>query len=141
MHQCQYKLVTPSADDPSKMLPALKPTKWMTNSSIMADQLNKKCKFDHEHQHLVGGRCKDAAFYPLPFVKAIIKGISLQAAADQKMSQEEENVDPKSPIFAIPMPSIWNPPDFKTFHLLREGEFQGHLSRRVHRTPFDSSRH
>ena len=62
MHQCQYGLVTPSHDEPGKMVPALRPTKWLTNSSIMASQLDKKCKFDHKHQHLVGGRCKDAAF-------------------------------------------------------------------------------
>ena len=75
--QCQYGLVTPSAKDKTKMVPAMKPTKFMTNSVAMASQLQQRCKRDHEHQHLVGNRCRDAAFYPDPLVKAIIRAMSL----------------------------------------------------------------
>ena len=34
--QCEYGLVTPSADDKTKMLPAMKPTKWATASDEVA---------------------------------------------------------------------------------------------------------
>ena len=76
--QFQYGLVTRSATDRTKLLPALKPTTILTNSAIMAAQLNKRCKRDHVHQPLEGGRCRDAAFYPAPWVRAILKGMVLQ---------------------------------------------------------------
>ena len=75
MDQCQYGLLTPSDDDRSKMVPALKPTKWLTNSQIMSEQLNKRSDGSHQHQHLTGARCKDAAYYPIPLVRAMLKGI------------------------------------------------------------------
>ena len=77
--QCAYGIVTPSADKPGEMMPALKPTKFLTNSEVMARQLSLRCPKNHDHQPLVGGRCKDAAMYPIDLVKAILKGISLQA--------------------------------------------------------------
>ena len=83
--QCQYGLVTPSAEDKSKLMPALKPTRFMTNSHIMSRQLDKRCPKDHVHQQLVGNRCKDAAFYPAPLVKAMLKGITLQFEHDRQM--------------------------------------------------------
>ena len=101
-HQCQYGLVTPSDADRSKMVPALKPTKWLTNSMVMSRQLCKKCDGSHSHQHLTGGRARDAAFYPLPLVKAILKGIALQAQLDVKSTDLEEK---KMKIFAMPMPA------------------------------------
>ena len=67
------------------MVPAMKPTKFMTNSPMMASQLNLRCKGDHKHQHLVGNRCRDAAFYPVPLVKAMLKGITLQAEDDYRL--------------------------------------------------------
>ena len=73
MDQCQYGLLTPSDADRSKLVPALKPTKWLTNSQVMSEQLSKRCDGSHQHQHLTGGRCKDAAFYPLPLVRSILK--------------------------------------------------------------------
>ena len=66
--QCRYGLVTPSEDDPTQMMPAMKPTKFLTNSEMMASQLQKQCQGDHKHQPLVGGRCKDATYYPAPLV-------------------------------------------------------------------------
>lgn len=50
--QCQYGLVTSSADDPAVLLAALKPTNFMTNSEVLASQLERRCKKDHVHQQL-----------------------------------------------------------------------------------------
>ena len=82
------------------LVPALKPTRWMTNSLIMSQQLCKQCDGSHSHQHLVGGRCKDASFYPDSLVRAILKGIELQRA----MSRLNSNDSPGK-ITAMPMPS------------------------------------
>ena len=103
MHQCEYGLATPSNTDKSVMAPALKPTIWLTNSSIMAGQLDEKCRGNHAHQHLTGGRCKNAAFYPIPLVRAILKGISLQAINNSKNVKEEEET---RQIYAMPMPAL-----------------------------------
>ena len=42
------------------------------------------------HQHLVGGRCAAAAFYPLPLLRAILRGIRDQALVQRKAEEEEE---------------------------------------------------
>ena len=76
--QCRYGLVTPSEDDPTPMKPAMKPTKFLTNSEMMAPQLQKRCRRDHKHQPPVGDRCKDDSYYLAPLVRAILKGIALQ---------------------------------------------------------------
>ena len=75
-HQCQFGLSTPGPD--GEPMPALKPTKFMTNSVPMAKVLSRTCKWDHVHQPLTSGRCAAAAFYPMPLVRAMIKGIRLQ---------------------------------------------------------------
>ena len=77
--QCQYSLVTRSATDRTTHLPALKPTNVLANSASMAAQMNKRCKRDHVHRPLEGGRCRYTAFYPAPAVRAaILKGKGIQ---------------------------------------------------------------
>ena len=82
------------------MVPAMKPTKFMTNSIAMASQLQQRCKRDHEHQHLVGNRCRDAAFYPIPLVKAIIRGMVLQAEETARAIECQEGI---GKVCAMPM--------------------------------------
>ena len=94
-HQCQYGLVTPSAENKEVTMPALKPTRFITNSQCMANQLSRRCGREHVHQPLVGNRCRDAAYYPLPLVKAMLRGIALQATEDKKLHRR--------PIAAMPM--------------------------------------
>ena len=48
------------------------------------------CSNDHVHQHLEGGRFAEAAFYPMPLVKAIIRGMSLQQDVDRIGREEME---------------------------------------------------
>ena len=60
--KCEYGLVTPSAEERNKMVPALKPTRFMTKSPIMAQQLSKNCQGRHQHQHLSG---TDAVMRPI----------------------------------------------------------------------------
>ena len=94
--QCQYGLVTPSAKDKGVLVPALKPTRCLTNSEIMSHQLCRRCKRDHEHQPLVGGRCSDAAMYPVPLVRAILRGIELQHKEGKMMSSSRVCAMPMS---------------------------------------------
>ena len=89
--QCMYGLETPSAVDKSPA-PAMKPTKFMTSSIHMARQLQKRCDHSHVHQQLVGGRCKDAAYYPLPLIRAMLQGMRDTTVAESKDRYEQEEL-------------------------------------------------
>ena len=83
--QCMYGLTAPLEGDKTQRGPAKKPTRFMTSSSIMRDILSTRCDQSHVHQQLTGGRARDAAFYPMPLVEAILKGIALTADSDAKI--------------------------------------------------------
>ena len=56
-----------------------KPTKFMTNSWILAHHLDKfKCSGGHRHVHLLSGRAAGAAIYPDKLCHAICEGIKEQ---------------------------------------------------------------
>ena len=59
---------------------AKKPTKSMTNSSVIGRELNRKCNGSHEHQPLIDGRARDAARYPPALRRAICRGIAKEKA-------------------------------------------------------------
>ena len=80
--QCMYGLDTPSEKDRSKLMPAMKPTRFMTSSPQMAAELGQRCDRSHVHQQLVGGRAANAAFYPLGLIRAILNGIRNTALAE-----------------------------------------------------------
>ena len=61
----------------------------MSNSPQMLRQLSRRCDHSHKHQHLVGGRCADAAFYPLPLIRAMLNGIEDTTKAMQHARMEE----------------------------------------------------
>ena len=70
--QCQFALTTKSADGKGRD-PAMKPTRFLTASQQMVECLNKRRDRFHKHQHQTGGRAAEAAFYPLPLIRAILK--------------------------------------------------------------------
>ena len=80
--QCMYGLTSPSPG--GEKLPAKKPTRFLTSSSQMAARLSTRCNKLHSHQQLVGGRCRDAAFYPLGLIRAILLGMSDTRDAEAK---------------------------------------------------------
>ena len=64
-----------------------KPTRWMTNSGVLAEILQKECpnkegRAWHRHVMLVNGRAKAAQVYPPALVAAILKGIKAQMTED-----------------------------------------------------------
>ena len=73
-HQCMFGLLT--HDGHGGMLPAKKPTRWMSNSPWMLSELNVNCDGSHQHQHLMSGRAAAAAFYPPQLLRAIIRGMA-----------------------------------------------------------------
>ena len=78
----------------------------------MRKVLTRTCSKDHVHQHLEGGRCAEAAFYPMPLVKAMIHGMSLQQDVDRIGREEIE--EQRSSINAITKTSAEIPKTIET---------------------------
>ena len=58
----------------------------MTNSIEIAEQLQRRCKGDHEHQWLTGKRASEAARYPEGLCRAICIGLMKELRnKDQKI--------------------------------------------------------
>ena len=84
--QCAYGLTTTGPDGEA---PAQKPTKFMTNSPCIAEELKRKCpnrssRMTHNHMPLMNGRAKAAQEYPDELCKAICRGIMHQIIADRQ---------------------------------------------------------
>ena len=95
--QCACGLTT--AEDGHDRKPAKKYTKSMSNSDATLSTLCRTCSRDNVHQQLVGGSCAAAAFYTLPLVRAIIRGIPTQR--DINMGIGEVAKEQSSVIHAI----------------------------------------
>ena len=59
----------------SALVPAKKPTQFMTNSRALGRELTRRCQGAHKHQSLVDGRATQAARYPNELCRAICRGI------------------------------------------------------------------
>ena len=80
--QCRYGLM--SRDPKYGWGPARKPTKFMTNSVMVARELNLRCEGDHDHVHLMSGRAGPAARYPRGLCEAICRGLAKQKRLDMR---------------------------------------------------------
>ena len=75
--QCEYGFT--SIGDDGVERPAKKSTGMLTNSPAMAVTLERRCKGDHKHTHVIGGgRCRKAQTYPVQLCEAIAQGVILQ---------------------------------------------------------------
>lgn len=74
---CMYGLRTKSASaGGAEEVFAKKPTKFMTNSARITEELSRRCRGLHAHQRLMGGkRAEAAAKYPPDLCKAICRGL------------------------------------------------------------------
>ena len=77
---CEYGLETQDAQ--GTLVPAKKPTGFLTNSWCMADELSKRCSGLHQHQHLMGGRAAAAAEYSVELCEAMCRGLRRQKDYD-----------------------------------------------------------
>ena len=73
--QCMFGLKT-EGHSKNSVMPAKKPTKFMTNSWCIAKELDRRCDGSHVHQALLGGsRASSAAIYPEELCKAMCRGL------------------------------------------------------------------
>lgn len=76
-HMCRFGMV--AADDQGHAGPVFKPTRWLTNSPMLAKELSQyTCLRNHRHVHLLGGRASGAAVYPPRLCAAVARGIGDQ---------------------------------------------------------------
>ena len=67
-----------------------KPTKWMTNSKVLAELLSKVCSSHvscglwRRYVHIVKGRATMTRVYPLELVTAVLKGLRAQLKEDRE---------------------------------------------------------
>ena len=71
-HMCRYGM---KSTDESGGGRVKKPTGFLTNSHVLADQLSKKCMGGHRHIQLVGGRARACQVYPEKLCRSILRGI------------------------------------------------------------------
>lgn len=52
-----------------------KTTQFLTNDKHIAEQLQRRCSGDHDHEPLIGGKAVLAAEYPPELCRCIVKGL------------------------------------------------------------------
>ena len=77
----------------------MKPTRFLSTSQQMVECLEKRCDRSHKHQGLSGGRAAEAAFYPLPLIRAILNG--MKATADSQAYHRDNVIEQTEFINAI----------------------------------------
>ena len=80
--QCRYGLRTRGPG--GALLPARKPTRFLSSAPAILDELSLRCRGVHLHQPLLGGgRTSAAAVYPPGLCRAILRGAELQLQHDR----------------------------------------------------------
>ena len=82
--QCQFGLTAPIGHKDGPRGPAQKPTGFMGNSWCIMEQLDRRCKKDHQHVHLMEGKAKGAAIYTPELCATICQGLKAQKEYDAK---------------------------------------------------------
>ena len=81
--QCMYNNLT--VDENKEQGLSRKPTRFVSNSAAMLEELSLKCDGKHRHIPLEGGRAGKAAIYPLRLIRAIITGMARTREAEQAL--------------------------------------------------------
>ena len=87
VHMCAYGMK--SRDELGEGL-VMKPTRMITNSEEIANELKGKCCGGHRHVPLLSGRAKAAAEYPPKLCEAICRGVENQKGWKKKWADIEE---------------------------------------------------
>ena len=82
-HMCPHGMTSVDAQGEDLVL---KPTRWMSNSAALLDEVAKRCAGGHRHVQLVNGRARAAAIYPQRLCYAILRGLRQQLTNDRIMN-------------------------------------------------------
>ena len=78
-HMCAFGMQSKDKHGPGY---AKKPTRFLTNSTMSARALSRRCPDNHRHVHLMEGRARAAAIYPQELCRTICRASLEQAKAD-----------------------------------------------------------
>ena len=97
-HQCAYGLTTTDTDR-TTVRPALKPTRFMTNSWMMLQRLSLRCSCaegpdGRKHAPLISGRAAKAAEYPVKLCEAMCAGLRDQLTHDRRGEVRTRDLNP-----------------------------------------------
>ena len=95
-HMCAFGMTT--TDPEHGVLPAKKPTKFVTNSAEVAKALSRTCKCEcvagkPKHGLLMGGRAAAAAIYPDDLCNTVCEAIKHQVALDRARQVETRSMN------------------------------------------------
>ena len=79
-HMCAFGMVSTFED--GSLGPVKKPTRFMSNSTVLLSHLDRRCKGCPKHAHLLAGRASKAAIYPINLCKAVAEGLRAQMELD-----------------------------------------------------------
>ena len=79
LDQCEFGLMS---EDELGRDPAKKPISLRTNSVEVNRAIGVKCRGGHRHVHVMAGRARAAAHYPVNICKSLCKGKRRQAKVD-----------------------------------------------------------
>ena len=82
-HMCQFGTTAPISGQPGAVGYAKKPTRCMTSSRFVAEELNRYCDGSHDHVHLVAGKAAAAQVYPPELCKAMLRSTRKQKEFEQ----------------------------------------------------------
>ena len=92
-HQCIYGLETPGPAPDRLPMPAKKPTRFMSSSCSILQELSTRCDHSHKHQELMDGGAKNASEYPDALCRAICRGLANQKKYDSSFRVCTGNLD------------------------------------------------
>ena len=74
--QCQYGFMTKIKEGIE--LPAMKPTRFVSNGCCILEELSRRCPKLHVHEPLMGGKAAAAAQHPPDLCRAMCRGLVRQ---------------------------------------------------------------
>ena len=120
--QCIFGLLTWKGGNKNRWVPVKKPTKFLTNSTAIAGELNVRCNKEHEHQSLVGGRAAAAARYPKGLCRAICRGI---------VREKKERIREVKSIARLEVAKGRKAPEVEKFHEKEEAEWEKMMIKQI----------
>ena len=77
-HMCALGLKTTMPNNPDREVPVKKPTRFLTNSWVLVQALNRRCECTEPHGNLLDGRSKKAQEYPDKLCEVVCKAVAEQ---------------------------------------------------------------
>ena len=89
-------------------LPVMKPTRFMSNSQVLLQELSRKCRGCPKHGPLSGKHAKAAAIYPRGLCRAVCQGVRKQLELDRDDMMVVPLTATAQEISAVDVQKLWS---------------------------------